>query len=1162
MPKIIALLLTLWMAPAVAAQDDPCGTVPDGVEVRFVFVVDCSTSMNTSVSGVSGPKRYEVVRQELNRQIDLLPEGEGVGLYLCAFSDKITTTLNYESLDETQRELAKRKISGRDFEPDGQTALRDAVISTLRDQQRWLQQDPAQRFVMVVILTDGEDSASKSSEADLIREFEKIQRFERQFSCAGHLTAAEVYLNGPSNRALSNKRLAGFVQGIDASKKAVQILPISVLVSSTSMTAHPVGGRSTLQLEVNSSCPKELVQLRCPYSIEVEGMRVGSGQLSLKNGRQEVKLDFPSTFQGFDKETSGMLRLDIASLRSGSGQPLTGPQEIPFTIAAAENIELDASRINIQPPSPVVGQKVVLWYPPVRGVPGVWSRSDGGPLQQSRNGWTATATFATPGQNRLSLKGNPKAPRRSNTISVNVPVIDAKVNLAPFPSNLATGDSVTFSASVTPQAEVVRWRWDLNGMKQASRGSELKIDTLDQSGDLRLEVSAFLKSDSGEELEISNSAVVEVSEAPSIQVDADQSVVAGKEIQVAITGVLAEQATLELRDIKKNKVEVRKRGLGLKPVFEKSSDGVKITQKIESIIVPFSPQDEDYELVVTSEVDGRSLEARRTVKARPPVLTYKLVSPEVSGGVYELGQSKTFTLAVSGEAVGLVDTVQFQSTLLSLEDSPKIGVRSDGVATVTISGDAKDAAGVEEGASIKVTPKFFVGNQPIQPESQLFWDLRAQHKSIAYNILVPENQVGAEILWGKSRAFSIQPMDDVAQVFWDIKMPGGLERSEQHQTLNWTFDKEGTYEISARVWRKSPGVDEVQCAPVFFEVTKQDISGNIYFPKGNFAKGDTHRFEPEVEIKGSFTEAWLEWKHPDKNQPPVITPVSVVDNDLARLQSPEYKGDRVMGIQVILWATGPDGDVEVATASVDYGGPRVILWPGLITAGMLFLLFVLYRRLMGNHPQNWMLCCSVGEPGYSNVVKTAVRSKWSWFKQDIAQKRKEGVAFTLQECFARTPRMQERVGWWAQDPSLGRAAVKLTSRMVPDRTGHVAVEYSRPIPDELEISAHTANGKRYLKFGQESDWSGSSIESTQSLPGAEAELPDPLGDSIPLLIDDDATEDVDESTSWIYIWAEQKGRRGNPTLFNLFFFIALGSSVVIGLASWQYWFMSTNLGIL
>ena len=204
MPKIIALL-TLWMAPAVVAQDDPCGTVPDGVEVRFVFVVDCSGSMGSRVDDRGGPFRYEVVREELNRQIDLLPEGDGVGLYLCAFSDKIKTTLNYESLDDTQRQLAKRKINGKDFEPGGETALRDAVITTLRDQQRWLQQDPTQRFVMVVILTDGKDSNRGASEADLIREFERIKRFEQQFSCAGHLTAAEVYLNGSANRALSNK---------------------------------------------------------------------------------------------------------------------------------------------------------------------------------------------------------------------------------------------------------------------------------------------------------------------------------------------------------------------------------------------------------------------------------------------------------------------------------------------------------------------------------------------------------------------------------------------------------------------------------------------------------------------------------------------------------------------------------------------------------------------------------------------------------------------------------------------------------------------------------------------------------------------------------------------------------------------------------------------
>ena len=153
MPKIIALL-TLWMAPAVVAQDDPCGTVPDGVEVRFVFVVDCSGSMSSAVDGFSGPKRSAVVRRELNRQIDLLPEGKGVGLYLCAFHEKITTTLNYESLNATQRKLAKAKINGSDFSPVDQkgTALLDAMITTLRDQKRWLEQDPQQRFVMVVIL--------------------------------------------------------------------------------------------------------------------------------------------------------------------------------------------------------------------------------------------------------------------------------------------------------------------------------------------------------------------------------------------------------------------------------------------------------------------------------------------------------------------------------------------------------------------------------------------------------------------------------------------------------------------------------------------------------------------------------------------------------------------------------------------------------------------------------------------------------------------------------------------------------------------------------------------------------------------------------------------------------------------------------------------------
>ena len=104
---------------------------------------------------------------------------------------------------------------------------------------------------------------------------------------------------------------------------------------------------------------------------------------------------------------------------------------------------------------------------------------------------------------------------------------------------------------------------------------------------------------------------------------------------------------------------VSKDGLGLKPTFEKN--GLIFTQKIESITVPFSSQDQSYKLVVTSNFEGRQLEDSTPLDARPPVLTYKLVSPEVSGGVYELGQSKTFTLAVSGEAADLVDRVMLRT---------------------------------------------------------------------------------------------------------------------------------------------------------------------------------------------------------------------------------------------------------------------------------------------------------------------------------------------------------------------------------------------------------------------------------------------------------------------------------------------------------------------
>ena len=1155
MPKIFALLLTLWMAPSVVAQDDPCGTVPDGVEVRFVFVVDCSGSMNSAVSGVSGPKRYEVVQQELNRQIDLLPKGDGVGLYLCAFSDEITTTLNYDSLSDAQRRLAKSKLSGPDFMPmeGAGTALRDAVISTLRDQQRWLQQDPTQRFVMVVILTDGEDRNSKASEEDLIREFEKIQLFERQFSCAGHLTAAEVYLNGPSNRALSNKRLARFVQGVDASKKSVQILPISVLVSSTAMTAHPENGRTTLSLDVNSSCPKELVQLQCPYSVEVEGRTVGSGRLPLANGNQVVELEFPDTFAGFDKETNGVVRLDISSLRSASGQPLTGSQEVPFTISAAANIDLDPNRVNIQPPSPRVGQAVTISYREVHGVPGVWSREDGGALDSFNNGWAVTTSFDTPGDQTLSLTGAPKAPRSSNSISISVPVIATEVQIAPVSKTLSTGDPVTFSASVTPEADVIRWRWELNGMKQASTGPELKIDELDQSGDLRLEVSAFLKSESGTDLEISNSRSVSVSEAPSIRVDADRNVVAGLELQVAIEAIRATQADLELRD--ESGAVVSKPGLSLNPILvAQSSDGLTFAQKVETIVVPFTSQPKEYELVVTSDFEGRQLEHKIRLKARPPKLSYKLQSPEVSGGVYQLGKAKKFSLTLSDEAKGLVSSVQLQREDLGDTRFAQLGPQSDGSVTIEFSEDPKDQyAQVREGDLITVTPSFFVGDQLIPaealgPES---WILKARHKSIEYSIVEPENQDGAEIQWGSSQSFSVEPMDDVASISWIIRGPESDVPVTSGPTVNVTFDQTGNYEISAVITRLSQGVAPAKATPRFYDVVQKEAKGKITFPEpGRKVRAESHEFEVNIEVSGSYKRVWLEWEYPNESFQPDPEYLVILPDGTSSGSSRKLADKRAMGIVVRLKAETPDGTVVLAEETASYYGPYQVMWPVLIVA-LGFFVVRLSTRLLGNQPVGWEICCSVGEPSPSSEINIPVRNKWRWWQQSYSEKHapEGGITFGVSECLQENPSQRELVHW-INDSKLSGCSVQVTSSMQPSSDGLIELEFAST-PDGLRYIEAEIDGCRRLKCGIEPyvEPDEEIIFDTFDADEEPEEETNPFG----LATSQSSVLSRGDLGSWVYLWGSTRTQSGNPKLLTLAFGIVLLAYLGTVAAALDYW---------
>ena len=70
MSRYVAILLQLALSVNAFGRDE-CGVFPDGVEVRFVYIIDCSGSMSNGLDGSSNPKlkgepsRHEVVTREL-----------------------------------------------------------------------------------------------------------------------------------------------------------------------------------------------------------------------------------------------------------------------------------------------------------------------------------------------------------------------------------------------------------------------------------------------------------------------------------------------------------------------------------------------------------------------------------------------------------------------------------------------------------------------------------------------------------------------------------------------------------------------------------------------------------------------------------------------------------------------------------------------------------------------------------------------------------------------------------------------------------------------------------------------------------------------------------------------------------------------------------------
>ena len=127
--------------------------------LKIVFVIDESGSMQSSSSDVIGGFNGFVERQKAENP------GE-ITVSLFKFNDRVTHVI----ADKPDAEI--RHLTDADYDPNGFTALYDAIGEAIHETDKQLsvmEENERPDKVMVVIITDGEENASKEFSAKAIK---------------------------------------------------------------------------------------------------------------------------------------------------------------------------------------------------------------------------------------------------------------------------------------------------------------------------------------------------------------------------------------------------------------------------------------------------------------------------------------------------------------------------------------------------------------------------------------------------------------------------------------------------------------------------------------------------------------------------------------------------------------------------------------------------------------------------------------------------------------------------------------------------------------------------------------------------------------------------------------------------------------------------------
>lgn len=167
--------------------------------LKIIFVIDESGSMQGTESDVIGGFNNFIEQQKTAQ------EGK-ITVSLYKFNSYWSRILNDLPIEEI------RSLTSEDYTPGGLTALYDTIgnaITDMENQSKYAKSEYKASMVMMVIITDGQENASKEYDArkikQMIQELEQSENWQFIYLGADLDNFADADLLGFSNKVSSNK---------------------------------------------------------------------------------------------------------------------------------------------------------------------------------------------------------------------------------------------------------------------------------------------------------------------------------------------------------------------------------------------------------------------------------------------------------------------------------------------------------------------------------------------------------------------------------------------------------------------------------------------------------------------------------------------------------------------------------------------------------------------------------------------------------------------------------------------------------------------------------------------------------------------------------------------------------------------------------------------